>query len=144
MKGWGISAIARGKSAGQMHFVTARRIFLSVGEVVQVEEEWMDAVTAVSGSGPAYFYYLMEEIAKAGVGLGLSAGTAQRLVLATARGAALLASLTREDPAALRMKVTSKGGTTEAAFKVFKRNKLGETIQAGIRAAARRAKELSG
>ena len=139
----GISALAPGRSAGARHRAIAERIFGSVGETVRVRERQMDAVTAVSGSGPAYFFYLIEQMAKAGTGLGLPLGTAQRLAAATARGAARLATCSGESPAALRAKVTSKGGTTEAAFKVFERKGLGSTFQEGIRAAARRAKELS-
>ena len=140
----GISAIAAGRSAGVKHRALAEKIFRSVGEVVQIEERFMDAVTAVSGSGPAYFFYLMEQMERAGTGLGLPAQTARRLAMATAQGAGKLAVCSGENPAILRKKVTSKGGTTEAAFKVFKRGRMGEIIQAGVRAAARRAKELSG
>jgi len=140
----GISAITAGRSAGARHRVIAEKIFGSVGETVRVPERLMDAVTAVSGSGPAYFFYLMEQMASAGRQLGLPAGTAKRLAAVTARGAARLATCGGEDPAAFRKKVTSKGGTTEAAFKVFERKGLGKILQEGIRAAARRAKELSG
>ena len=140
----GISAIARGKSAGPRDLALAGRMFRSVGETVQVQERWMDAVTAVSGSGPAYFFYLMEQMVAAGTGLGLSPSVARRLALATARGAAELAVSGGEAPSILRAKVTSKGGTTEAALKVFKRRGLDGIFREGIRAAARRAKELSG
>jgi len=139
----GISAIAAGRSAGAKHRLLTGRIFKSVGEVVQVKENWMDAVTAVSGSGPAYFFYLMEQMAAAGVRLGLSSAVARRLALATAQGAAELVARSGEDPSVLRRRVTSKGGTTEAAFKLFKRRGLDKILQDGIRAAARRAKELS-
>lgn len=139
----GISAIARGASAGLKHQALAGRIFSSVGEVVQVEESRMDAVTAVSGSGPAYFFYLMEQLEKAGTHLGLPAAVARRLAVATAAGAGKLACCSGEEPARLRARVTSKGGTTEAAFNLFRRRKLDAIIQSGIRAAARRAKELS-
>ena len=139
----GISAVALGASAGPKHRLLAERIFRSVGEVIRVEESRMDAVTAVSGSGPAYFFYLMEQMAETGARLGLSAAAARRLAGATAQGAAELAARSGEDPAALRARVTSRGGTTEAAFKVFKQKKLGAILQSGIRAAARRAKELS-
>lgn len=140
--GAGISAVAAGKKAGAGHLKEAERILGAVGDVVRVPERWMDAVTALSGSGPAYFFHLMEQMARAGTELGLPAGVARRLALATALGAAALAAQ-GEDPAALRAKVTSKGGTTEAAFRVFERARLGNTLRAGIRAAAKRAKELS-
>ena len=139
----GISAITPGRSAGTRHRTVAEKIFGSVGETVRVPERLMDAVTAVSGSGPAYFFYLMEQMARAGTALGLPPSTAKRLAAVTARGSARLATCGGEDPAAFRKKVTSKGGTTEAAFKVFERKGLGNILQEGIRAAARRAKELS-
>lgn len=140
--GAGISAIAPGRRAGAAHLKQAERILGAAGEVVRVPERWMDAVTAVSGSGPAYFFYLMEQMIAAGVELGLEAKTARRLTLATAAGASALAA-GAEAPAALRAKVTSKGGTTEAAFRAFERGRLARTLRAGIRAAAKRSKELS-
>ena len=102
----------------------------------------MDAVTAVSGSGPAYFFYLMEQMVQAGVELGLSRPVARRLAVATSTGEAALAAR-GEEPAALRAKVTSKGGTTEAAFRAFEKARMGKTLRAGIHAAAKRSKELS-
>lgn len=142
--GAGIAAIAPGRCATGQSLKVAGRIFRGVGEVMCVPEGWMDAVTAVSGSGPAYFFFLMEQMIEAGVRLGLPKPAASRLVLATAAGAAELAKNTGGDPAVLRARVTSKGGTTEAAFKVFARDHLGKTIRAGIRAAAARAKKLGG
>ena len=138
----GISAIAPGRAATAAMIRTAKGIFRGVGEVVEVQERLMDAVTAVSGSGPAYFFFLMEQMIEEGIHLGLSREAARRLVLATAEGAAKLAVSSGETPSLLRARVTSKGGTTEAAFKVFARAGLGRTIRAGIRAAAARAKKL--
>lgn len=140
--GQGISAVAAGRKATPAHLKTAERLLGAVGEVVRVPERWMDAVTAVSGSGPAYLFYLMEQMIAAGVELGLSRPVARRLALATAAGAAALAAR-GEEPAALRAKVTSKGGATEAAFRVFEKARLGKTLRAGIHAAAKRSKELS-
>ena len=140
--GAGISAVAPGRRATAGHLKTAERILGAVGEVIRVPERWMDAVTAVSGSGPAYFFHLMEQMARAGTELGLQPEVARRLVLATASGTAALAAR-GEDPAALRAQVTSKGGTTEAAFRVFDKARLGKTLRAGIFAAAKRSKELS-
>ncbi len=140
--GKGISALAAGRRAKHAHLVQAERLFRSVGKTIRVPERWMDAVTAVSGSGPAYFFYLMEQMIAAGVELGLSSEVARALVLGTSEGAAALAGMD-PDPAGLRARVTSKGGTTEAAFRVFSKKKVGENLRAGIRAAARRAKELS-
>ena len=141
--GAGISALAKGRAATQKDLRFAQKVFGCVGETVRVSESLMDAITAVSGSGPAYFFYLMEQMILAGIQMGLSSETAQHLVVQTAVGAAQLALKTKEGPAILRARVTSKGGTTEAAFRQWKKQHLGDILQTGIRAAAKRAKELS-
>ena len=119
----------------------------SVGKAVVVDnEDLIDAVTAVSGSGPAYYFLLMEEMIKAGVELGLPEDVAKDLVLQTARGAGLLAieaDKHNESPAELRRKVTSPGGTTEAALKVFADGKISELISSAITRARDRGRELS-
>jgi len=126
----------------------AQRIFEAVGVAVFVDDESLiDAVTAVSGSGPAYFFLLMEEMTKAAVELGLSEDTAKKLVLQTAKGAALLAAereKNSETPAVLRKKVTSPGGTTEAALKVFAEGDFGPLVTAALKRARDRSVELSG
>jgi len=123
------------------------KIFAAVGKAVVVEkEELIDAVTAVSGSGPAYFFLLMEEMIKASVKLGLSEDVAKELVLQTAKGAAVLAGKAdenKESPAELRKKVTSPGGTTEAALKVFAENQFNQLVSNALKAACDRSKELS-
>ncbi|MGB2865318.1 MAG: pyrroline-5-carboxylate reductase [Sedimentisphaerales bacterium] len=125
----------------------ALSIFSSVGKAVIVDnEDLIDAVTAVSGSGPAYYFLLMEEMVKAGVELGLPEAVAKDLVLQTAKGAGLLAveaDKNGESPAELRRKVTSPGGTTEAALKVFADGKISELISAAITRARDRGRELS-
>ncbi len=127
---------------------TALAICESVGKAVVVDtEDLIDAVTAVSGSGPAYFFLLMEEMIKAGTALGLSQADAETLVLQTAKGAALLAeSALRqgETPGILRQKVTSPGGTTEAALNVFAANNLAGTVNQALKAAFDRGQALSG
>ncbi|MBN1457137.1 MAG: pyrroline-5-carboxylate reductase [Sedimentisphaerales bacterium] len=124
------------------------KIFAAVGKAVVVEkEELIDAVTAVSGSGPAYFFLLMEEMIKAGVKLGLSEDVARELVLQTAKGAAILAGKAdenKEGPAELRKKVTSPGGTTEAALEVFAEGQFNELVSNALKAACDRSKELPG
>ena len=126
----------------------ARLIFLSVGEAIAVEDEdLLDAVTAVSGTGPAYFFLLMDEMIKSGVKLGLPEDAAKELVLQTAKGAALLAEKAAgegETPAHLTKKVATPNGTTEAAFKVFADRHFGETVFSAMRRAAERSRELSG
>ncbi len=125
----------------------AKSIFSAVGRAVVVEDEGLiDAVTAISGSGPAYFFLLMEEMLKAAVALGLPADVAKDLVLQTAKGAGMLASeadKNGENPAGLRKKVTSPGGTTEAATKVFTAGKFSELIADAVQAAYNRSRELS-
>ncbi len=125
----------------------ALSIFSSVGKAVVVDDEdLIDTVTAVSGSGPAYYFLLMEEMVKAGVKLGLPEAVAKDLVLQTAKGAGLLAveaDKNNESPAELRRKVTSPGGTTEAALKVFADGKISELISAAITRARDRGRELS-
>ncbi len=122
-------------------------IFSAVGKAVTVDDEdLIDAVTAVSGSGPAYFFLLMEEMVKAGVQLGLPETVAKDLVLQTAKGAGLLAAeadKNGESPAQLRQKVTSPGGTTAAALKVFADGNISELISAALTRARDRARELS-
>ena len=101
----------------------------------------------MSGSGPAYFFLLMEEMIKAGEELGLSADVAKELVLQTAKGAAVLAQqadTSGETPGVLRKKVTSPGGTTEAALKVFGEGNFSEMVSKALVAANNRSKELSG
>jgi len=126
----------------------AKTIFSSVGKAVIVEDEdLIDAVTAVSGSGPAYYFLLMEEMIKAAVELGLPETVAKDLVLQTAKGAGLLAieaDKKNETPAELRKKVTSPGGTTEAALKVFASKDFSQLIKDALTAACERSKELSG
>jgi pyrroline-5-carboxylate reductase len=126
----------------------ARLIFLSVGKALVVEDEkLLDVVTAVSGSGPAYFFLLMQEMIKAGVAMGLSEEEATELVLQTARGAAVLAQKAAgegETPAQLSARVATPNGTTEAAFKVFQARGFSDMISAGLHRAAERSRELSG
>jgi len=126
----------------------AKLIFSAVGEAVVVDDEALiDAVTAVSGSGPAYYFLLMEEMIKAATQLGLPDDVAKTLVLQTAKGAALLAvdaDKRGESPAQLRRKVTSPGGTTEAALKVFAANKFSQLILSALTEASDRSRQLSG
>lgn len=145
--GEGASALFANNKARPM-LEKATSIFSSVGKAVIVEtEDLIDAVTAVSGSGPAYYFLLTEEMIKAGIELGLPENIAKDLVLQTAKGAALLAAGAEkkgETPAQLRRKVTSPGGTTEAALKVFADGKFGPLVSAALKNARDRSQELSG
>jgi len=121
----------------------AQDILGAVGEIIWCErEEQLDAITAVSGSGPAYVFYFLEAMIEAGRNLGFDPDQARRLAYATAGGAAALAEQSAEPPAVLRAQVTSKGGTTEAAVAVLEQRAVKAAFVAAIRAAEARAAEL--
>lgn len=126
----------------------AMRIFSSIGRTVIVDnEDLIDVVTAISGSGPAYFFLLMEEMIRTAYEMGLPPEIAKILVLQTAKGAALLAverDKYSESPSELRRKVTSPGGTTEAALKVFTANNFSQLVTEALTAARNKSKDLSG
>ncbi len=111
-------------------------------EIYFDDEKYLDMVTAVSASGPAYFFLFAEYLAEAAVDIGLSLGEAEELVAQTMLGAANLLEKSGETPAELRRKVTSKGGTTERALQVFQEGKLADLVREAVRAAHQRAKEL--
>jgi len=125
----------------------AVELFSAVGKVVILDDEsLMDAVTAVSGTGPAYFFLLMEEMVRSAEELGIPSDAAQELVYQTAKGAGVLAMMAHarnESPAELRRKVTSPGGTTEAAMRVFREGHFGGSIFAAIGRARDRSRELT-
>lgn len=141
--GEGMTAISLGRFAGEEEERITEEIFRGVGETVKVREELIDAVTALGGSGPAYIFAIMESLVEAGVKEGLSPHLAQRLVGQTVLGAVRMVMETGERISVLREMVASPGGTTEAALRVFKEKGLGEILAEGVRAAAKRAKELS-
>jgi pyrroline-5-carboxylate reductase len=120
----------------------ATRLFAALGTTVVVGEDLMDAVTAISGSGPAYFFYLAEKLAKAGVEQGLSDKDAAELVRQTFYGSATLLRESGRAPEELRARVTSKGGTTAAAVSVFDAASLDSIISRAVSAAVARSKEL--
>jgi len=106
------------------------------------QEHLLEAVTAVSGSGPAYMFYILDAMVKGGVALGLTASVAKELAMATMTGAAALAQQSSETPATLRQNVTSKGGATAEAVRVFDEAHLDNTLQKGMQACAARAREM--
>jgi pyrroline-5-carboxylate reductase len=142
--GEGMSGIARGANASDDDVATARRLFESAGEVVEVSEDKMNAVTAMSGSGPAYFFLLVEQMIAAGVEMGLSPQDARQLAVKTAAGAAKMLATSADDPAELRRKVTSPGGTTHAAITHMQAQRVPQSIVDAIKAAERRGRELGG
>lgn len=142
MIGDGATAIAAGTHAGPKHLAQARRLFDGVGVVVEVSEDQLDAVTAVSGSGPAYFFYLVEQMVRAGVELGLSPEVAHKLATHTARGAGRMLAESGDDPKTLRAKVTSPNGTTHAAIEHLRTHDFGSLVVDALKAADARSKEL--
>jgi pyrroline-5-carboxylate reductase len=140
--GEGMVAIARGAHATEADLATARRIFEASADVMDVREDQIDAVTAMSGSGPAYFFYFVEQMIKAGVELGLTAEQAHRLAGKTALGSARMLLAGTDSPEELRRKVTTPNGTTHAAIVHMEERGLGSIIQGAVKAAERRSKEL--
>lgn len=139
--GAGAAAIASGSSAGDDDLDWAEGLLGSVGSVVRVDESQMDAVTGVSGSGPAYVFLLAEALIDAGIAAGLSSEVAAELVVQTIRGAAELLA-TGQPPSLLREAVTSPGGTTAAGLAVFEAAGLRGTVADVVAAAAARSAEL--
>ncbi len=140
--GAGISVVSCGAYACDVHCRIAHAILEAVGEVLELDEDHLDAVTAISGSGPAYFFYLMEQMEAAGLAEGLPPTVVATLVKQTALGAAKLALESKDDPRVLRRNVTSPGGTTEAAITFLESKGVGQDFVAAIRQAAKRSREL--
>lgn len=141
--GTGAAALAKGAHATENDLVAAETILGAVGITARVDEGLIDAVTALSGSGPAYIFLVTEAMIKAGVKAGLDSPLARKLVIQTLYGAARLLMETGDEPESLRRNVTSPGGTTEAALKVMNDRKLVEIFAEAVKAAAQRSKELS-
>lgn len=142
--GMGATALCRGACATPDDLAAARRLFECASAVVDVQEAVMNTVTAVSGSGPAYFFYLVEHMIAAGTRLGLSPEQARTLVYRTASGAARLLETSPEAPAELRRRVTSPGGTTQAAIELMESRGVGNAIQQAVEAAEKRGRQLGG
>ncbi len=141
--GAGVTAICAGAHAEANDLARAERLLAPAGTVVRVAEPDMDAVTALSGSGPAYVFYCLEAWLAEAAALGLAPATARALAFGMLSGAARLAEETGLEPAELRRQVTSKGGTTEAAVRVLDAAGVHETLRAAVRAARDRARELA-
>jgi pyrroline-5-carboxylate reductase len=140
----GVTGVSPGGSCTDDALATAAALLASVGEVVEVPESLQDAVTAVSGSGPAYVFYLAEAMTSAAVELGLDEATAERMVNHTILGAAELLASSGEPAGVLRRNVTSPRGTTEAAIDTMEELGVRAGIEAGVVAARDRSRELSG
>jgi pyrroline-5-carboxylate reductase len=137
-----ITAISAGTYADDEHLAQAERLLAAVGRVVRVPESQLDAVTALSGSGPAYFFFLVEAMIDAGIMLGLPRSLAADLVVQTAVGAAVMMRDTGEHPVQLREAVTSPGGTTIAAIRELENHGVRAAVLSAIEAAKNRSVEL--
>jgi pyrroline-5-carboxylate reductase len=142
--GAGVTALYAGDEVTAEQRLQVEAILRACGSTVWVDDEsQMDVVTAVSGSGPAYFFLLAEALEAAAVELGLAPETARRLAVETARGAGLMAAEGTHEPAELRAQVTSKGGTTAAALEVLEASGLRDIFARAVAAATRRSAELA-
>lgn len=138
----GMAAVSAGTYCTDAHLTTAEELLRSVGHVLRVPEKHQDAVTAISGSGPAYIFYVVEAMIEAGVMLGLPRDTATELVRQTVMGAATMLIETGEHPTVLREQVTSPGGTTVAALRQFDDFKVRAAFLSAMEAARDRSAEL--
>lgn len=139
----GVSALCATSVVTADDRARAEKVMRAVGTTLWLDDErQMDAVTAISGSGPAYVFYFIESLAQAALELGFSAADAQRLALATFAGAVKLAQSSTEDAATLRARVTSRGGTTERAIAVMEQENVRAAVVRAARAAAERSREL--
>jgi pyrroline-5-carboxylate reductase len=142
--GTGATAICAGRNASKEDLDCVESIFARTGLVVRVDEKQMDAVTGLSGSGPAYVFTFIEALSDAGVKNGLTRDVSTKLALQTVLGAARMLAETGEHPAKLREQVTSPGGTTIAGLHVLENGRFRGVIMDAVDAACQRSKELAG
>jgi len=138
-----MSAIAAGAHAGEEHLVRTEALLRPVGKVIRVPESQLDAVTALSGSGPAYFFFLVEAMIDAGILLGLPRAVAAELIVQTAVGSAKMLRESGEHPVQLREAVTSPGGTTIAAIRELENHGVRAALLSALEAARDRSRELA-
>ncbi|PWN01924.1 pyrroline-5-carboxylate reductase [Nocardioides silvaticus] len=139
----GMSAISAGSHCDEAHLAEAEELMASVGRVVLVPEKQQDAVTAISGSGPAYIFFVVESMIEAGVHLGLPRTTASELAIQTLVGSAAMLRETGEHPTVLREQVTSPAGTTAAALRELEIHRVRAAFLAALEAARDRSRELA-
>ena len=137
-----MTAVAAGEHADEAHLAIAESLLAAVGRVVRVPESQLDAVTALSGSGPAYFFFLVEAMIDAGILLGLPRALSAELIVQTAIGSAVMLRDSGEHPVQLREAVTSPGGTTIAAIRELEVHGVRAALLAAIEAACLRSREL--
>ena len=141
--GQGMAAISIGENVSQEQSKFVMDFLATCGKVISIDENMQDAVTALSGSGPAYFFAFVEEMIKSGVALGLTSEQASTLAIQTIVGSAAMLEQSGKSATTLRENVTSPNGTTAAALKVFSEANLGEIIDRAMRAARDRSQELA-
>jgi pyrroline-5-carboxylate reductase len=139
----GMAAIAPGSHCDESHLAEAESLMASTGKVLRIPEKQMDAVTAISGSGPAYIFFVVESMIEAGVHLGLPRATATELVVQTLAGSAAMLRETGSHPVVLREQVTSPGGTTASALRELEVHKVRAAFLAAMEAARNRSRELA-
>ena len=139
----GMSAISGGAHADEGHLARVDEIFASVGKTIRVPEKQQDAVTALSGSGPAYFYFLVEAMTDAGILLGLPRAAAHDLIVQAAVGASVMLRDSGEHPTLLREAVTSPAGTTIAAIRELENHGVRAALLAALEAASNRSQEIA-
>ena len=139
----GMAALAPGSHCDEAHLAEAEALMASTGRVLRIPERQMDAVTAISGSGPAYIFFVVESMIEAGVHLGLPRATATELVVQTLVGSARMLRETGSHPVVLREQVTSPGGTTAAALRELEIHKVRAAFLAAMEAARDRSRDLA-
>jgi len=139
-----MTGLVRGDNVTEEQAEIGEKIFSATGRIMWVPEKNMNAITAISGSGPAYFYLFAESLIKAGVELGLREEEAEILVLETLIGSGKMIAESDKSPGKLREEVTSPNGTTYAAINVFMDEKLAQTVRNAAKACAKRAEDLEG
>jgi len=139
----GMAAVSAGQHCDEVHMREAEDLLRSCGKVLRVAEKHLDAVTAISGSGPAYIFYVVEAMIEAGVLLGMPRSTSTELVVQTLYGAATMLKETGEHPTVLREQVSSPGGTTMAALRQLDDHKVRAAFVTAMEAAAERSKQLA-
>jgi pyrroline-5-carboxylate reductase len=139
----GMAAISRGSHCDEAHLAEAESLMSATGKVIRVPERQQDAVTAISGSGPGYIFFVVESMIEAGVHLGLPRSTAAELVVQTLVGSAKLLRDTGDHPVVLRERVTSPGGTTAAALRQLEEHKVRAAFLVAIEAARDRSRALA-
>jgi pyrroline-5-carboxylate reductase len=138
-----MSVVSAGAHAGEEHLERTEKLLRAVGKVARLPEAQLDAVTALSGSGPAYFFYLVEAMIDAGILLGLPRSIAAELIVQTAIGSAVMLRDSGEHPVQLREAVTSPGGTTIAAIRELENHGVRAALLAALEAARDRSRELA-